>query len=169
MSESRFLDPQKERFEVFVESLIDLPVSHIWRGYGSALFLEFGKLTPRVLKTGRKLRNDSGEMGLSITWSWRIENENSIVAGSWSEDSEWSKYFEQFLGSRVASASLFGRLPEIELRFSNGMYLCSMMTAEGDPSWSISNRRAGIIESVGVVSGRLSWECSEDDALLEKS
>jgi hypothetical protein len=108
-------------------------------------------------------------MGLAIEWSWRIENESSIVAGSWSDEIDWSKYFEQLLGCHVVNVSLFGRLPEVQLNFSNDMYLCSMMTADGDPSWSLSKRDARMIESVRVVSGSLNWESSVNGASTEKN
>lgn len=169
MSESVTSDKEIERFAAFTKSLVGLPVSHIWRGYGSALFLEFGRLSPWVLKNGRRLQNDRGEMGLMIEWSWRIENEHSILAGSWSEEDNWNDFFAQLIGCYVTKASLFGRLPEIQLDLSNGMYLCSVMTADDDPSWAIFKNQAEKKETVRVVSGVLSWNCDSDDELSKMS
>jgi hypothetical protein len=54
--------------EDFTARLIRLPVSHIWRGHGSALFLEFGLLQPRTKRDG-SLGFPEGEMSLMIEWS----------------------------------------------------------------------------------------------------
>jgi hypothetical protein len=61
----------------FRNALIGKPVSHVWRGYGSAFFLEFGKLTPRKRKSG-EAGNPMGELTLMVEWSWRIERKYSM-------------------------------------------------------------------------------------------
>jgi hypothetical protein len=71
--------------ETFRDALIGLPLSHVWRGYGSAIFLEFGRLTPRTRRSG-EAGNPRGELGLMIQWSWRIEDTVSILCGSWSQE-----------------------------------------------------------------------------------
>jgi hypothetical protein len=60
-------------FELFSSPLIGLPVSRVWQGYGSAIFVEFGKLHSTLARDGRpgSLR---GEWTLFIEWSWRIAN-----------------------------------------------------------------------------------------------
>jgi hypothetical protein len=141
--------------------MLDLPIGHVWRGYGSALFLELGSLTPRFLANGRRMRNDCGEFTAGIEWSWRIEDANRILAGSWSEESHWDTFFRQVLGTTLVGISLFARIPEIELDLSNGLHLCSMMTAEGDPAWHISNHiDAHKSISVSIHDGILCWESS---------
>ena len=39
-------------FDTFASPLIGLPVRHIWQGYGSAIFLEFGELRRRLEQDG---------------------------------------------------------------------------------------------------------------------
>jgi hypothetical protein len=63
----------------FSAATFGMPVSHFWRGYGSALFLEFGLLSAQLDKDGSpRLRRDGtsrnplGEVTLMIEWSWRI-------------------------------------------------------------------------------------------------
>jgi hypothetical protein len=52
--------------------LIGIPVTHIRRGYGSAIFIELGELKPgRLLRNGT-LGNPRGPFGLKIEWSWRV-------------------------------------------------------------------------------------------------
>jgi len=119
-----------------------------------------GSLTPRVRFDG-KSGNPQGEMGVMIEWSWRIEDERRVLGGSWSDEQAWPSLFDRILGSRVSGISLFARLPEIQLNFSNGLYLCSMMTADGDPEWAVFDRREDETKSVGVQSGKLYFESGD--------
>lgn len=70
--------PQEAMLAAFAAPLIDLPVAHSWRGYGSAIFLEFGALTAQTRMNGTPA-HPQGEMGLMIQWSWRIEGRRSIL------------------------------------------------------------------------------------------
>ncbi|HKO20464.1 MAG TPA: hypothetical protein VJU82_16430, partial [Acidobacteriaceae bacterium] len=40
------------QFGAFCEALVNLPLSCVWQGYGSAIFLEFGKTQPKVKRDG---------------------------------------------------------------------------------------------------------------------
>ena len=127
--------------EGFAAPLIGLPVAHAWRGYGSAIFLEFGALTPRTRMDGSQ-GNPEGEMSLMIEWSWRIEGRRSILWGSWSDEARWPRALglpDQGQGFR--SLTTFGRLPEIDLALSTGMHVVSLMTASGGPKWALFDRR----------------------------
>ena len=145
-------------FDLFVAPLIGLPVSHVWRGYGSALFLEFGDLHQVRLKSGKVLRNPYGQMGLAIEWSWRIEGKKRIWCGSWSDDSRWDRFFSMMTQAKVRSITLFGRLHEVDLELSNGMHLLSLMTAEGDPEWSVADYRGERSRHLFFRAGRLQIE-----------
>lgn len=79
---------QEAMLAAFAAPLIGLPVAHSWRGYGSAIFLEFGALTAQTRMNGTPA-NPRGEMGLMIQWSWRIEGRRSILCGSWSDEARW--------------------------------------------------------------------------------
>tara|TARA_Y100001933_G_C18699785_1_gene438568 strand:+ start:63 stop:533 length:471 start_codon:yes stop_codon:yes gene_type:complete len=123
-------------FEKYRSKLISLPLTALWRGYGSAIFLEFGDLSPRIGKDGFA-GNPTGNFTVMIEWSWRIENETSIICGSWSDEGNWSSIFEKIIGQNVKDVSIHGRLPEISIRLTNGLYVVSFMTAEDQPSWAI--------------------------------
>jgi hypothetical protein len=139
-------------FSLFTSPLIGLPVTRIWQGYGSAIFLEFGIVQPRRRRDGSP-GTPRGEGTLMIEWTWRIEGKRRIWCGSWSDGARWPGAFARLQGQTVTSIQLLGRLPEVYVGFGNGLYLASMMTAEGDPAWSL--RQDSISASIGVLAGRL--------------
>jgi hypothetical protein len=149
-------------FEDFRQDLIGLEVSHIWRGHGSAPFVEFGALTPsNVVRRSGRPGEPAGELSLMVEWSWRIENRTSIVCGSWSEEDIWSPTFDMLKGRRVVDASLFGRLPEISVALTGDLFIASFMTAEGDPEWALGDRRgSGPPRWISVRDGRLQVEAT---------
>jgi hypothetical protein len=138
-----------EHFRVAAHGLL---VSHVWRGHGSALFIELGRLTPTTRRDGSP-GNAEGQVSLMVEWSWRIEEERSIVCGSWSDEALWEPSFARLLGQRVDDIRTFGRLPEIQLSLSGGFYVASFMTAEGDPEWTLFDKRGPKIIVVGCRSG----------------
>jgi hypothetical protein len=140
----------------FFDSLIGKQVAHIWRGHGSAIFLEFGALTPWMRRSGLP-GNPHGELSLMIEWSWRIEKPRSIMGGSWSEERHWPKFFGQLVGTKVAKVEVFGVLPEIMVWLDNGLRITSFMTADGQPSWAIIGR----IPQIGSLSVKRGKLCVE--------
>ncbi|MCM2476917.1 hypothetical protein HGO38_26055 [Rhizobium sp. CG5] len=77
-----------------------------------------------------------------IEWSWRIESEAAILCGSWSDEEGWDKVCNSLIGRKVQDVSLFGRLPELSIALTGGLYVASFMTAEGQPAWTIFDRGA---------------------------
>ena len=127
----------------FVEALIGKPVSHVWRGYGSAILLEFGELVP--VRNGRGgERNPFGELCLMIEWSWRIENPRSILGGSSSSEGKWQGMFKKILGATATNVEFFGAVPEICVSFDNGRRVLSFSTVEGQPEWAIIARKPAL-------------------------
>jgi hypothetical protein len=141
-------------FRAFIKPLIGLPVSTLWQGYGSAIFLEFGKVQPRTRRDGGS-GNPRGEWTLMMEWSWRIEGKRLIWCGSWSDGERWPRAFKRLIGASVESVELVGRIPEIDVALSNGLHVVSVMTRELDPEWGLIRRTGGESTSVGVSSGRL--------------
>jgi hypothetical protein len=141
-------------FKLFIAPLLGLPISHVWRGHGSALFLEFGALRQNRRRDGH-LGEPTGEMSLMIEWSWRIEGRRRIICGSWSEERLWPRVFALLKKRTVTNVNLFGRLPELDVEISNGVHLLSFMTSEGNPSWTIFDRRADTAKWLHVRHGQL--------------
>jgi hypothetical protein len=142
-----------EKLELF-RGLIGLEVGHVWHGYGSALFLEFGRLRSRMKRDGSE-GPPEGEMGLMIEWSWRIERRMSIACGSFSAEAKQQRTFGLLRNKTVTTLSVFGRLPEIEIGLCNGMHVLSFMTAEGSPAWTLFDRRQMKAQWLHVERGRL--------------
>ncbi|MEY8688775.1 MAG: hypothetical protein AB9M53_02690 [Leptothrix sp. (in: b-proteobacteria)] len=140
----------------FIEALQGRLVAHVWRGYGSAIFLEFGALTERK-RRDEKAGHPHGEVTLMIEWSWRIERPRSILGGSWSSERRWPSMFKRLIGREVAQVEFPGALPEISLSLSNGLRVTSFMTAEGQPSWAVISRRPNL-GSLSVKRGKLNVE-----------
>ncbi|WP_245268803.1 hypothetical protein [Mesorhizobium loti] len=130
------LPPSSAIFEKYRSALISQPLSAVWRGHGSAIFLEFGRLSPQVKRNG-SVGNSQGDCTVMIEWSWRIESEDAILCGSWSDEEGWEKVFETLIGRKVEDASIYGRLPELSIALTDGLYVASFMTAEGQPAWTI--------------------------------
>jgi hypothetical protein len=140
--------------QTFRGALIGLPLSHLWRGHGSAIFLEFGHLTPRTRRSG-EAGNPQGEFGLMVEWSWRIENRTAILCGSWSDEELWEPTFDLLRNRAVVDLSVVGRLPEVVVAMAEDRYVSSFMTAEGDPSWALFDRRSDTLRTLSVDGGSL--------------
>jgi hypothetical protein len=129
-------------FDALAGALIDEEITYLWRGYGSAIFIEIGELTPRSNRDGSP-GHPEGQISLGVEWSWRIEDNTSILCGSWSEEELWEPSFARLRGARIKGCRLFGRLPEIELSAENGIHFVSFSTTDGQPQWHLVDRRAG--------------------------
>lgn len=140
----------------FVQALHGQTLSRAWRGYGSAIFLEFGSLHPRTRHDGT-VGQPEGDFTLMIEWSWRVERPRSILIGSWSSDRRWPLVFERMSGTTVTAVEFQGHLPEIVVSLSNGLRVAAFMTAEGQPAWSLCARRPAL-GCLGVKRGRLHVE-----------
>jgi hypothetical protein len=136
-----------------------MPVTHIWRGYGTTLFLEFGDLHPRRLADGSS-GNPAGDWGLMIEWGWRIEVSALILCDSEDDDSGWQEIFRRLMSTKVERVSLIGKPPGIALGFSNGLRLTSIMTDQECPRWALSDRRKKPEQRAYVRSGLLQIEIS---------
>ena len=72
-----------------------------------------------------------------LEWSWRVERARSIEAGSWSTDRRIDAAVARLRGPRVSTLAVVGRLPELLLGLSDGRWVHSFMTAEGQPAWTL--------------------------------
>jgi hypothetical protein len=157
MVRSRFDRPiTAVEFQERVAPLVGLPVSRTWRGYGSALFLELGTLheesspPSRIWPRGRV--SLKGEATVMIQWSWRVERPRSIAFGSWSTDRRMDFGIARLEGHRVEGITVEGRLPELVIALSGGLWVHAFNTAEGQPQWVLFLPDGS---SLTVAAGRL--------------
>lgn len=148
------MTPLPPEFQEIVDAVVGLPLSHVWRGYGSMISLEFGQLSSRWRKHGEPA-DPGGEMSLMIEGSWRVEDDTSILCGTFSDDVEFDRVLLSLVGARVESIQRFGRLPELQVALSGGRYVSSFSTANGDPEWVLFDRRRGNDRWLCVESGRV--------------
>ena len=128
--------PSREEFVALTRPLVGMPVSHAWRGHGTALFLEFGTLTMPGPSTPRS-RNAKGEATLMVEWSWRVESTRAVQFGSWSGNKKMDNGIERLKARTVIDISLAGRLPEVYIHLSEDRWVHSFMTREGQPEWTV--------------------------------
>ena len=141
-----------EEFSNLVLPLFGLTVSCPWLGYGSALFLELGKLQqPR----DSHLKHPSGEACIMIEWDWRVENDKEILFGSSNSRPKMDKGISQLSNLKINSISLIGKPSEILVNLSNGIRLQTMAMISGGPQWSIK-----------LIDG--TWLCYEGAFLVQK-
>jgi hypothetical protein len=119
-------------FEALAARLSGQPISYVWQGHGSAIFMEFGELTPMTRRDGSP-SPPRGEVTLGVEWSWRIEDDTEILCGSWSEEAIWEENLDRLRGARVERLTLFGRLSEVELATESGVRFLSFSTRDGQP------------------------------------
>ena len=141
-------------FEALAASLSGQPISYLWRGNGSAVFIEFGDLTPRTNRDGSP-GHPEGQVSLGVEWSWRIEDDATILSGSWSEEDLWEPTFSRLRNTQVESVKVFGKLPEIELSTDRGVRFISFSTTDGQPQWHLVDRRNGPARWFSVRNGQL--------------
>lgn len=147
------MDPSTA-FEALAADLSGQPISFLWRGYGSAVFIEFGDLTPTARLDGSP-GHPQGQMTLGVEWSWRIEDPDSILCGSSSEEALWEPAFARLRDTRVQGLKLFGALPEVELSTDQGLRFVSFSATDGQPRWHVVDRRKNPKHWFSVRQGRL--------------
>ena len=125
------------KISAIVNSILELPVSHAWKGHGSTIFFELGNLSP-----GKKWRDGSdsnsiGEFTLFIEPNWRLEGPRSILCGSDDTSSRILRTLSGVIGNRVETIDIAGHLPELEVVLSNGHRLKTFSAWKGQPGWTI--------------------------------
>jgi hypothetical protein len=116
----------EKQFYDSLKPYIGLPINRSLKGYGSALILEVGNVT-----------NGKGDLSIMIEWSWRVEKDNSIWFGSWSEEETIIDNIPKLSGYEIKNISLFSRLPELSISLSNNIWVNSFSTVEGNPEWAV--------------------------------
>ena len=127
--------------EKILTGLVGLPVSHVWFSDHSVVYLELGDLKPNPKQRGDGSQmNPNGEMSIYCGYDWRIEDHNSIVCSRDNPDKTRKNVFESLKDTEVIEVGLFGRIPELSVGFSSGLWLATYGLSEGDPDWTVTRR-----------------------------
>jgi hypothetical protein len=98
----------EQEIEDHLRSLQGLEIALAWKGYGSAIFLELGRLSPPQSPRGRHAR---GEACVMVEWDWRVEKESSVLFGSSDTGPSIETGIRRLQGCRIAYMSLGGSVP----------------------------------------------------------
>lgn len=127
-----------------------MTVSHVWFGHGSALFLELGSLSQGKKRKDGSVGNPQGEITVMADYDWRVERQRSILGGSNDSPKRRVSISNKLLRATIVSAKTVGRIPELQLQLSNGLWVVTFCHDEGQPTWA-----------VGFKSLGLGWLCVE--------
>lgn len=109
-------------------------ISQAWHSYGSAFFLELGELHNEEIF---KRISQKGEATICVYWDWRIHNGSEILCGSCNSGKKIEDTIQFFVGQTISSIDIYGKVPELQIIFSNNLTLETMCMKAGDPEWNI--------------------------------
>jgi hypothetical protein len=136
-----WMNTPSDAFAQVAKALVGMELSHIWRGHGTALFLEFGKLSERLRKDG-SVGNPIGEISVGLEFEWRIELDRRVVCGSHGDQELWPEVFKSLLGKRAARVELFGDVPELRVVMGERERLLTYSLDDGGPEWALTDNRS---------------------------
>lgn len=110
-----------------------MSVSAVWKGYGTAIFLELGKLTSEDHRRGPK-----GEVTIYVSWDWRVEKGCRVMFGSSNSGQEMADGIATLVGLTVDRAMIQGMVPELLIEFSSKARLKSAAMCTDTSEWDVS-------------------------------
>ena len=120
-------------FEQMTRCLVGLPISRPWQGYATAFFAEVGPLTQTYKGSGRP----KADLGLDFGYGWRVEGQRSILFGSFSGRRKIHNGIKSLTSFKIVDITLSGRLPELCVQLSDGRWIHSFASSEGQPEWMV--------------------------------
>lgn len=140
-------------FGELVKPLLGRKVTRVWTGHLATVFLELGRL--RRYRRG-KVESLKGQASVMIEWEWRVESQRAIRFGAASSTRRMESQLQTLVGRRVLGMTTRGRLPELSVELSGGLWMNSFALAERQPSWAVF-----------LTDG--SWLCVERGTLRHQS
>ena len=124
-------DLDHSQFVERVQPLVGLTISKAYNSSGSVICMELGELNFNSSKNGH------GEAYIRIEWDWRLEDDQTVIIGSSNSRPKIRAAMENLVGLKIDKLSTYGTPVEIEIGFTNGQRLRSMVMTSGDPQWTI--------------------------------
>jgi hypothetical protein len=141
-----------EDFQKLVQPIIGMVVSLPWKGFGTAVFFELGQLAEIETELGWR-QHKNGEASIGVQWDWRVERGYEVLFGSSNSRPEMEEGILTLQDTTIEKISVAGHVPEIEVLFSNGDCLRSMVMVSGEPEWSITLPDGNLVfPSCGLLS-----------------
>lgn len=160
---SRALSEQEVRDKL--RTLEGLEIALTWKGYGSAIFLELGRLSGSETTRGRR---DHGEACVMIHWDWRVESDTAVLFGSSNSGPKIEAGIRRLHGTRLESNLVTGRVPDVVGYFSNGLCLRSFAAVTGNAHWAIKLPSGSWLSArSGALSLDAEHEPMSDEELAE--
>lgn len=129
-----------EAFQHLSKVLQGSRVSHVWRGYGSALFVECGPLSDsQVIRKDGTAGNPRGRWTIDLACDWRVESESFVMLGSHDEDRIWSAEIGSLVDDEIAGVEIVGQVPELCVKLSSGKRLRTFALDQSGPQWALSD------------------------------
>ncbi len=147
------------KHEELLSKMIGMSVSHVWFSDYSVVYFELGVLTPSEMKRrDGSLMNPRGQMAIYAGFDWRIERPQSVFCSRDSSKKQRVSACQSLVGTQITEAMLYGRVPELSVGFSSGLWLATFSLSRGDPEWTVSFKDLGI--HLSIKRGRLTIEKS---------
>jgi hypothetical protein len=142
-------------------------VSHAWAGYGSAIFFEFGNLSPSdVVRRDGTLGNPSGEWTLSNMGAmpmWRLSLRGMVLADTDGLYRPQVSAIRLLIGRRLLSVEIEAVTRSTRLRFTHGFVLTTKTPWQRVWKWPhwVLRRSDGWCEVAlrGTTTTPIDWNC----------
>ncbi|MBM3933275.1 MAG: hypothetical protein FJ319_03065 [SAR202 cluster bacterium] len=120
-----------DEFHSLAAGMVGRPVLHAWRGLGTAIILEFGR--PRSRKPGVS----KGDGTAMLEGEWRVEEGRTIAFSSASGEQRIRNGIGSLVGLKVEGVEVQGRLPELVIAPSGGVWVTAFTLLERHPQWTL--------------------------------
>ena len=121
---------KSDDFANLISSLKGERISHAWKGHGSAVFLELGKLAD----SGRNPRGDST---IALEWDWRIEDTREIIGGSTASNAKIADLVRYLNGQKISSIDVSDPPHELCITLNDKTRIRTISASSGSPRWTI--------------------------------
>lgn len=129
-----------EAFHQIARALKGARISHVWRGYGSALFIECGPLSEsQIRRKDGSTGNPKGRWSIGLECDWRAEAENRILCGSHDEEGAWTATLAGLIEDEIASVETFGDVAELRVTLRSGKRLLTFTLDHSGPEWALTD------------------------------
>lgn len=114
-----------------LQEIVGLPVARAWKGYGTTIFLELGRLYRRdiVGKEGQMRESVFGDYSLCIETDWKILKDNKVIMDATDFYAEGTnrkpikEALEQFVGTHITDTQLSSDASTLTVVFDSGITL----------------------------------------------